>query len=325
MTELATGLGMLGDDSLETVFARRPPEMTSVAPELWDRLEHAYGGGALGDQFRLAWSNGRAFLEASDGLRGRHPLSVEWKGSHRAPGDEVAPIDLRIDHVYLVSCKYASKIMINTSPFHLFERMLRGPQGTRNGDWYAEVAPAEYQALYSATLAAVGVPAAPEPSRLDARDRAGLAAALAGGWPDAVEEARRAFVRVVTAQTALRWRRQVTAASAEPLLWRLLRMGSAPYFLLGGTLDAPLRLRIATPWDWRQSFRLRRFAIEASVSAQPSVTWRAGVEDRHRGELCEVAGHVEVRWSHGRFGGNPEAKVYLDTPHRLVPGYFALS
>jgi hypothetical protein len=37
-----------------------------------------------------------------------------------------------------------------------------------------------------------------------------------------------------------------------------------------------------------------------------------------------VEGHVELRWSHGRFGGPPEAKVYLDTPHHEVPGYHLL-
>ena len=37
-----------------------------------------------------------------------------------------------------------------------------------------------------------------------------------------------------------------------------------------------------------------------------------------------VDGHVEVRWSHGRFAGRPEAKVYLDTHHAEVPGYFPL-
>jgi hypothetical protein len=38
-----------------------------------------------------------------------------------------------------------------------------------------------------------------------------------------------------------------------------------------------------------------------------------------------VEGHVEVRWSHGRFLGSPEAKVYLDTPHVHVPGYNLLT
>jgi len=42
------------------------------------------------------------------------------------------------------------------------------------------------------------------------------------------------------------------------------------------------------------------------------------------GEDRTVEGHVELRWSHGRFGGPPEAKVYLDTPHHEVPGYHLL-
>jgi hypothetical protein len=38
-----------------------------------------------------------------------------------------------------------------------------------------------------------------------------------------------------------------------------------------------------------------------------------------------VEGHVEIRWSHGRFASPPEAKVYLDTPHHQVPGYWPLT
>ena len=51
---------------------------------------------------------------------------IEWKGAHRAPGDEVVPADLRVDHVYLVSCKYLSRIVVNASPHHLFDRLLAG-------------------------------------------------------------------------------------------------------------------------------------------------------------------------------------------------------
>lgn len=61
------------------------------------------------------------------------------------------------------------------------------------------------------------------------------------------------------------------------------------------------------------------------LSGQPHVGWDATIEDRHSTTRRIVRGHVEVRWSHGRFGGNPEAKVYLDTPHGDVPGYFPLS
>jgi hypothetical protein len=46
--------------------------------------------------------------------------------------------------------------------------------------------------------------------------------------------------------------------------------------------------------------------------------------ERVSGAERVVEGHVEGRWSHGRFQGAPEAKVYLDTPHAEVPGYHPL-
>jgi hypothetical protein len=108
------------------------------------------------------------------------------------------------------------------------------------------------------------------------------------------------------------------------MLWRLLRIGSAPYFVLGASGSDSLRLRVGTPWDWRQAFRLRRFDVEPATGGQPRVDWAATYDDRAAGERRVVAGHVEIRWSHGRFSGPPEAKVYLDTPHTQVPGYWPL-
>ena len=86
-------------------------------------------------------------------------------------------------HVSLVSCKYLSKkILFNASPAHVFDALLAGrlsrhrsgaatsmtaacvespgscadPRGAGpGGDWYAEVAPAEYQALYEEVRRAV--------------------------------------------------------------------------------------------------------------------------------------------------------------------------
>ena len=80
---------------------------------------------------------------------------------------------------------------------------------------------------------------------------------------------------------------------------------------------ASLRLRIATPWDWRQHFELRKFEVEARAGGQPMVAWDAVVRERAATrDRSVVDGHVEVRWSHGRFCGPPEAKVYLDTAAR---------
>jgi hypothetical protein len=85
-----------------------------------------------------------------------------------------------------------------------------------------------------------------------------------------------------------------------------------------------MRLRIDTPWDWRQTFRLLRFDVAAQSGGQPRVGWRGTYEVRDTGEERTVDGHVEFRWSHGRFGQPPEAKVYLDSAHEDVPGYHPL-
>ena len=104
----------------------------------------------------------------------------------------------------------------------------------------------------------------------------------------------------------------------------ILRFNPAPYFILGSARSSSLRLRVATPWDWRQEFSLREFVIEPQLSSQPRVRWAAEILDRNRGVTVSVDGHVEIRWSHGRFCGFPEAKLYLASPHEDVPGYFPL-
>jgi hypothetical protein len=392
VTEVGTGLGLLGPGDLDQVLAERSPVMRSLSPEDWDSLAAARAGGAFDSEFHAAWENGRAFLAARDGLRGRLPEAVEWKGSIRGSGDEVAPIDLRIDHVYLVSCKYLSNILFNASPSHVFDDLLLGGPGRRGrgtgGDWYAEVAPEPYQALYdtvrrlvqdevvegallsgggaggvSALARPIGslVPApalpglevvdpggrpdraAPAVARpaaavlgelpmravdLTSAQRMALSDRLKSGWPGQAKAAYRELSDVVAQASANRWRGSLSGAGSagagEAMLWRLLRMGSAPYFVLGSSPTQSLRLRIATPWDWRQLFALVRFEVFAQAGGQPRVGWLATVRERASGQLHEVAGHVEVRWSHGRFGGLPEAKGYLDTRHQLVPGYVPL-
>jgi hypothetical protein len=134
------------------------------------------------------------------------------------------------------------------------------------------------------------------------------------------------FSSAVAERSAELWLEGLSAeAERERLLWRLLRIGSAPYFVLGTDKDRSLRLRIQTAWDWRQQFRLRTFTAEPGTGEQPVVTWAAQVEERRSGRSLKVNGHVEIRWSHGKFCGAPEAKVYLDTPHHLVPGYVTIA
>jgi hypothetical protein len=325
ITEIVTGVAISGAVDLFTGLSER--RVANVGTDVWDRLVAMHGAGQHRQEFAAAWANGRAFLAAAEGLRGSPPQLVEWKGPTQAPGDEVVPADLRIDHVWLVSCKYLSKVLANAAPARLFDRGLAGGPARVAGDWYAEVAADAYQALYRQVRIELGSRASLPPHAVDLTPahRAELRAYLDSGWSAEAQTAYALLASSVGQASAQRWKPQIAKRpDAEAVLWRLLRIGSAPYFVLGAQRDRSLRLRVMTPWDWRQAFELRRFDAWGDDAGQPQVRWQARIHDRSAGEERVVDGHVEVRWSHGRFGKPPEAKAYLDTPHHLVPGYVPL-
>ncbi len=327
VTELATALGTLPVDDPVAALRQRPTVLRIDEPT-WEQLEAAVRSGRYAVELRQAFANGRALLADPDGLRGRSPLVIEWTGGRRPPGDEVAPIDLRIDHVYLISCKYESDILANASPARLFDGLLATSGEWDRSDWYEQVAPDEHLALYRACVAATGLcDLPPVPADRDRRETTLLQQALSGrAYPD--EASRSAYAdlcRAVSAASAARWNERLSATSgaAESMVWRLLRIGSAPYFVLGHDRrsDRPARYRIASPWDWRDRYSLEELCITPSSAGQPRVDWLATYVERADGTVRAVAGHVEIRWSHGRFAQPPEAKVYLDTPMAQLPGY----
>ncbi len=325
LTEIVTGLGMLGIECVDDALNAPPAEMLNVTTREFNRLKHARKAGEHQRLFEEAWENGQAFASSVDGLRNRKPRRVEWKGSHRPPGYEQVPADLRVDHVYLVSCKYRSKILYNASPAHLFDRMLTTRRG-RAVDWYSDAAPDEYQNLYQACRRFVGSRDLPDAvTDLAKEHRLGLKNRLPRRWPKNLVMPYRQFCDAVSTASAQRWQKSLgtNKGTLEEMLWRLLRLQPAPYFILGANpRKVPMRFRVDTPWDFRQRYRFDSFEVEPDRSAgQPKVKWLGVLTDKVPDEKVHVKGHVEVRWSHGRFSGAPEAKVYLDTPYEQTPGY----
>jgi hypothetical protein len=216
--------------------------------------------------------------------------------------------------------------MQNAGPARLFDRLLA--DDVRDGaDWFGIVAPLQYQRFYDAVRDHIGDSGLPvDITGLDRTTRRVIREALrARVLPAAIRPAWTDLCAEVASQSAARWARQLSNRRAQTrLLWRLLRIGAAPYFVLGARGLVPIRLRVASAWDWLQHFELEQFNVSTREAGQPEVSWQADVLRRLDGDRVDVRGHVEVRWSHGRLQGAPEAKIYLDTPHVNVPGFFPL-
>jgi hypothetical protein len=326
ITEIVTGLAMLGYQSLDRALEVRPRHISHVDDEVFDRLEQAWASGEHPLAFTQAWESGLVFARSDEGLRGRPPWSLEWKGPHRPASKriETIPADLRVDHVYLISCKYGSEILHNSSPAELFDHCLHA-SAARATDWYETVAPEPYRAVWEPVMRAAGVRPGP-PQTLDAEEKRRVKAHLRDSPVDTGTATYREFVAEVADGSAQRWRAALSTVSARrEMVWRLLRMQAAPYFLLGADKrKQPLRYRISTPWDFQQRFEVSGFEVAASGGGQPRVDWRAVVTEAATGAERVAEGHVEVRWSHGKLQGVPEAKVYLATDPHHVPGYVPL-
>ncbi len=326
ITEIVTGLAIFGYPNLEHALSVEPPAFRNVPAETYADLRSEFSTGSHDALFARAWENGRRFAVSGEGLRGRTPWMIEWKGPHRPPGYDRIPTDLRVDHVYLLSCKFGSNILTNSSPANLFDRLLADRQDEPT-DWFGEVAPEAYQSLYSACRDLVEGTLPVSVDALEPGHREVLKRGLPRRFRGETQRRYLELVSEVARRSAERWRNHLTSKSvAEATVWRLLRMQSAPYFVLGESAEGhPIAHRVVTPGDLRRTHRFRRLDVVAALGrGQPIVEWEAMFTEQGSGRERSVRGHVEVRWSHGKFAQVPEAKVYLDTPHRLVPGYIPL-
>jgi hypothetical protein len=236
VTELATAIGTLPGDLATHLTGDTPPvELANVDPATWHRLTDAWRAGRHLGAFLAAHANGAALATAADGLRNRPPQRVEWRGPQRTPGDDTVPADLRIDHVYLVSCKYLSRVLLNAGPPRLFDRLLVGDERS-GGNWFSATAPQQFQALYRAAVDELNLPAMPDhvpamPDNVDdlTRDQQRmlkeslpdrtLPSALIGPWAD--------LCQAVAQESAARWADALTSPRDQlRMLWRLLRIAS---------------------------------------------------------------------------------------------------
>ena len=326
VTELATALGMTGHAALEAAVEAQP-ESLEIGSAQWAGLEGILRSGAWTAVAETAFDNGAYFAAHADGLGGRAPERIEWSGGRRIPGDRPVPADLVVDRVYMISCKYLSNVVLNTAPAFVFLDGLAVTSRSRGIDWFGAVAADEYDALYARTVEVLGLTdLAESPAALTPEHRKRLKAALrertAPGLPDELGPEYKRLIDAVSQASAERWRDILDdRAEQERMLWRLLRIYSATYFILGIDERRTMRFRVVTPWEWRQFYEFLAFDVRAAGRGQPRVDWAATYRDLAAGRRRQVQGHVEIRWSHRPFCGLPEAKVYLDTPHEEVPGY----
>jgi len=88
------------------------------------------------------------------------------------------------------------------------------------------------------------------------------------------------------------------------------KINGIPYILSGTEKNNPFAILLPDSATWTQNYQFVKIEAVPLPAGQPEVMLRCQFKDKHKKEKFWVELKIEIRWSHGKFCGNPEAKVY---------------
>ena len=261
--------------------------------------------------------------------------SLRWEGPLHQGRTVSTPKDLVAANTS-ISVKASSNVVYNLSPQALFIELPSGAAGRRrSSSWYLTVTPGQYQSLYDSWRRG-HLPFLPTDVRqyegLAARDKKSFSEKVrrigAPAIGDDFQEKYLALCHEVARQSAIRFNDAIADAAKRGILTHVhehvvrtfFRIGESEYLLCG--LDKGTEFAVLVP-DLT-SFK-RRWSVD-QVTAEPDlvreqsvVQFRLSVRDKEQRKEYTLGFRAEIRWSHGKFAGNPEAKLYKNFLWTDVP------
>jgi hypothetical protein len=269
--------------------------------------------------------------------------TIHWTGAQRQASSTMASIDLFIPAFNMpISVKNESNVVANPSPNNLLRRMPRGEVVVRRGtNWFLEMDAPGLQAMYINARTLYN-----NSSRLSETDQ--LPETVTGLFTRGLKQQRKRlqdFINNLTGQEAdsfinlyNQMCNSVAIASVEEFNWNyaslaanvrttvnesfvklFFRIDNVPYVLTGIDGGVNFGIRIPNITSWNREWVVQNISAEVRPGGQSMLHICLSILQRHTRVLHMMDYRVEIRWSHGKFCGNPEGKLYKEFPWRSVP------
>jgi hypothetical protein len=331
--ELSVAFGILGiDDPL--LVARdqiiKSFENTLSSPK-YDRFKTEFVNPTNNKTYSQMLSVGKK-------LRINYPLfsnitSLKWTGAMKRSKTASGAQDLLVANTQ-ITLKAESDIVNNFSPAHLFVSIPQGSSSPdRSENWFLKTDPDGFQELYDSTkeiqldrFPASFPSSVREFERIASRnDRQELAKGidkLKDQAHDAFEKARIKMCHQVATASAQMFNGnlQISLNSSsknsiiDKIIKDLFRLDSVEYVVAGVSEGKEFAVRVPSIDDFKQEWEIRSIKAEPDLSRKQSVVNIFITYRNKQNKSVEYVNkfHVEIRWSHGKFCGSPEAKLYKD-------------
>jgi hypothetical protein len=293
------------------------------------------------------------FIEIGNKLRTKVFLGnvsiVLWTGIQQQAATVMASKDLLIPSANTpISVKNDSHVVANPSPHNLFISVPSGGAvASQAEDWFIEKNQVGLQALYSIARELYNsqtlIQANPEEQlpgtviefyqQVNRDGRKKLQAFLKNGMnEEQVRQFNRLYVSMcteVSSASANEFNHQLNslrpnlrAAVYEGIIRQFFRINAVDYILCGLDNGHPFAVHIPELTSWKHDWVVQSIiASGVPERGQSVVNIVVDIQNKHTKIRYSLAFHVEVRWSHGKLCGNPEAKLYKEFDWTDVPFY----
>lgn len=254
--------------------------------------------------------------------------NVRWMGPLKQSGTVTVSQDLIVGAT-AVSVKENSLVVYNLSPYNLCESIPSGRVlASKTGNWYLRTAPAEYEDLFQFIAPMLNNQGIKYGSVLEFEETAAKAERTALqellqllSGPEATEFDRRyrRMCHATAAESAKIFAQNLQSMEGTPhadgvrdlILKYFLRLGDTRYVLAGLDNRRPFALLVPSITEWKRQWELVTAIASADTTAGQSVVdFEVRVRRKKGSSTTRLRFHAEIRWSHGKFCGNPEGKLY---------------
>lgn len=259
---------------------------------------------------------------------------VEWAGSDKLSAGSPVAKDIFISNANLrISVKENADVYINGSPERVFQKVPKGlfDQPIRGDDWFFTTAQIELDCYFLAcggNLIKGCKNTCDFYSLIDRKQRKVFGKkvkALHDSNNSNVIKAYKVLCEKVSNESAKIFNENLTSALnaknniLNGIFKYFFRLNSVEYILAGIEKNKPVAVLLIPIDQWEKKYEIISVVASPLQKGQPEVLLSFSFKDKKsKTSYCFVA-QVEIRWSHGKFCGNPEAKVYKTWNYADLP------
>ncbi len=331
-TELSIGFGILGVDPKDQRADINNLFRDSLSDQKWRDFR---------DEYTRDEKLYKKFFELGLHLRELRFTSVSqlvWAGPQQQAATASGAIDLFIPSLNMpISVKNESNVVSNASPHNLFRSLPQGKApASRAEHWFLEKDPEGYQALYSfaRSLFSKQLPS----QSIDFEDQISrkerdefqdfVTKDLASQDKKQFEALYATMCGNVAQNSAIEFNRHLEnlpsnerSAVHETVIRQFFRIDTVPYLLAGLDKRKGFAVQIPDLTAWKREWRVESVSVAPDLGrGQSVVKIKVTLADKiNRATTYDFGFRVEIRWSHGKFCGNPEGKLYKSFAWTAVP------